>query len=110
MQAGSNVDGELWISVDDDGPGIPDSHIDAALHRGHRLDESKPGSGLGLSIADDLARTAGGSLHLGRSAILGGLMAHVTLPASTATCRQQTERAYSAAEPVEAASYLSKTR
>ncbi|NKD87695.1 HAMP domain-containing histidine kinase [Haematospirillum sp. 15-248] len=110
VQAGSNVDGELWISVDDDGPGIPDSHIDAALHRGHRLDESKPGSGLGLSIADDLARTAGGSLHLGRSAILGGLMAHVTLPASNTTCRQQTERVYSAAEPVEAASSLSGIR
>ena len=73
----------LFISVGDDGPGIPASERDAVLQRGTRLDESRPGSGLGLAIADDLARLHGGSLRLGESA-LGGLDACLRLPAHTA--------------------------
>ena len=47
--------------------------------RGQRLDESKPGSGLGLSIVVDLAALYGGSLTLG-SAPIGGLRAELVLP------------------------------
>ena len=47
--------------------------------RGQRLDESKPGSGLGLSIVTDLAALYGGSLALG-SAPIGGLRAELVLP------------------------------
>jgi ABC-type glutathione transport system ATPase component len=47
--------------------------------RGQRLDESKPGSGLGLSIVVDLAALYGGSLSLG-SAPIGGLRAELVLP------------------------------
>lgn len=110
IQAGPTENDDLWISVDDDGPGIPDSQIDTALHRGHRLDENKPGSGLGLSIADDLARTAGGSLRLKRSIILGGLWAQVTLPASALDCGKRPELDQDAEEPVDAASSRSRTR
>ena len=69
----------LRITVDDNGPGIPDSEIATALKRGARLDEATPGSGLGLSIVDDLAEAYGGSLGLSRSP-LGGLRAELDLP------------------------------
>ena len=47
--------------------------------RGQRLDESKPGSGLGLSIVADLAAAYGGGLNLDDSP-LGGLRATLLLP------------------------------
>ena len=70
----------VTISLDDDGPGLPSEKRVAVLSRGHRLDESKPGSGLGLSIVVELARIYGGSLKLEQSD-LGGLAARLTLPA-----------------------------
>jgi signal transduction histidine kinase len=70
----------LTLSFEDDGPGLPPEDREAALSRGARLDESKPGSGLGLSIVVELARIYGGSLKLDRSE-LGGLAARLTLPA-----------------------------
>ncbi|TCS63636.1 sensor histidine kinase [Varunaivibrio sulfuroxidans] len=75
-------DGDLLvISVDDDGPGIPAEYRARALDRGHRLDESKPGSGLGLSIVLDMAELYGGRLELERSSA-GGLSARLHLPAA----------------------------
>jgi len=71
----------LVVSIDDDGAGLPAEDREAALSRGHRLDESKPGSGLGLSIAAELAGIYGGKLALDGSA-LGGLRATLTLPAA----------------------------
>ena len=69
----------LIAKIDDDGPGLdPDARADA-LERGKRLDESRPGSGLGLSIVVDLASIYGGSLHLDESP-LGGLRAILRLP------------------------------
>jgi signal transduction histidine kinase len=70
----------LAISFEDDGPGLPPERREAALSRGGRLDESKPGSGLGLSIVNELARVYGGRLEL-ESSELGGLKARLTLPA-----------------------------
>lgn len=66
------------LTVEDDGPGIPEEQTRDAMMRGGRLDETKPGTGLGLSIVADLVREYGGSLHLGRSR-LGGLKAGVLL-------------------------------
>jgi hypothetical protein len=66
-----------WI--DDDGPGLDPQERAAALVRGQRLDESRPGSGLGLSIVVDLAAIYGGSLRLEESP-LGGLRARLRLP------------------------------
>ncbi len=72
------------IIVDDDGPGIPESRYEEAFRPFHRLDEGRNlqagGSGLGLSIARDIARAHGGDLVLGKSP-LGGLRASVILPA-----------------------------
>ncbi|MER8548655.1 MULTISPECIES: ATP-binding protein [unclassified Mesorhizobium] len=66
------------ISIEDDGPGIPDDKAREVLQRGRRLDETKPGSGLGLAIVADLVNEYGGSLALERS-IMGGLKAMVRL-------------------------------
>lgn len=69
----------LVVEVEDDGPGIPEAVRTRVLERGQRLDESTPGSGLGLSIVADLAGLHGGSLSLETSP-LGGLKACLTLP------------------------------
>jgi signal transduction histidine kinase len=71
----------LTLAFDDDGPGLPPEGREAALARGARLDETKPGSGLGLSIVSELARVYGGKLSLEHAA-LGGLSARLTLPAA----------------------------
>jgi len=66
------------IAIEDDGPGIPEDKAREVLKRGNRLDESKPGSGLGLSIVSELVNEYGGRLLLERSE-LGGLRAVVEL-------------------------------
>lgn len=77
-------DGFVDMRVDDDGPGLPAKARSEALARGRRLDESKPGSGLGLSIVADLAALYGGSLTLD-DAELGGLSARLRLPVIAAS-------------------------
>ena len=69
----------LLIEIEDDGPGMSPQQAEIALKRGMRLDESTPGSGLGLSIVKDIVGEYGGALALGRSE-LGGLRATVHLP------------------------------
>lgn len=70
----------ILITIEDDGPGMSSDQIAVALQRGHRLDESKSGSGLGLSIVDEIVSLYQGQLTLDRSA-LGGLRARLLLPA-----------------------------
>ena len=70
------------VTIDDDGPGLDPQARAAALRRGQKLDESRPGSGLGLSIVIDLAAIYGGSLVLEDSP-LGGLRASLRLPAGS---------------------------
>jgi signal transduction histidine kinase len=69
----------MALLIDDDGPGLPDGAMADVLKRGRRLDETTPGSGLGLSIVADLAKLYGGELSLQRSP-LGGLRARLALP------------------------------
>jgi signal transduction histidine kinase len=69
----------LRVTIDDDGPGLASHLRAAATQRGRRLDETKPGSGLGLSIVVDLAAAYGGSLQLNDSPN-GGLHAELRLP------------------------------
>ena len=70
----------VHIIVDDDGPGLDASQRDRVARRGLRLDETKPGSGLGLSIVLELARLYDGSLAFGEAPI-GGLRVELVLPA-----------------------------
>jgi signal transduction histidine kinase len=72
--------GAVRIIVDDDGPGLNPAQRDQVARRGLRLDETKPGSGLGLSIVLELAALYGGNLLLG-TAPIGGLRAELVLPA-----------------------------
>jgi signal transduction histidine kinase len=71
------------LVVDDDGPGLSQAEREAVqqARRGRRLDETKPGSGLGLSIVVELAGLYGGGLSLG-TAPIGGLRAELALPAA----------------------------
>ncbi len=65
------MDGDaLTISVSDNGPGIPADQHEAAMKRFGRLDPSrtKPGSGLGLSLVEAVARLHHGALLLGDAA------------------------------------------
>ena len=71
--------GAVTLTIDDDGPGIPDTLREGVLQRGVRADEAAPGSGFGLAIVRDLAELYGGSISLSPSA-LGGLSARLELP------------------------------
>lgn len=82
LSPGEPGSGTLVVSIEDDGPGIPEEQAREALKRGSRLDETKPGTGLGLAIVADLSRDYGGGVSLERSA-LGGLHAKVTLRQAT---------------------------
>ena len=75
------VNGELRLAIEDDGPGLREDQRKQALARGGRLDESVQGSGLGLSIVQEISSLYGGSFALEDSA-LGGLRAVLTLPAA----------------------------
>jgi signal transduction histidine kinase len=72
---------KLKIAVEDDGPGLSAEQRAKIGKRGLRLDETKPGSGLGLSIVSDLAASYRGRLALDASEH-GGLKAILELPAA----------------------------
>jgi signal transduction histidine kinase len=78
-QAGDDGRPRILIEVDDDGPGIPAEQRATALKRGQRLDEAKPGSGLGLNIVTETAAMYGGKVELAQ-ADLGGLRVRLILP------------------------------
>lgn len=71
----------LIVIVEDDGPGLTTDQRRRIGKRGLRLDETKPGSGLGLSIVSDLAHLYRGRLDLTDSRY-GGLRAKLDLPAA----------------------------
>ena len=77
---------EIVISVFDNGPGIPETHVEKLLRPFERLDTARSnagGSGLGLAIADRIAK-----LHHGKLELInrpeGGLEARLTLPITNA--------------------------
>ncbi len=77
--ASEGENARVRIIVDDDGPGLSPAEREQVALRGQRLDETKPGSGLGLSIVVELAGLYGGVLTLG-TAPIGGLRAELALP------------------------------
>jgi two-component system osmolarity sensor histidine kinase EnvZ len=73
----------LSVTVDDNGPGIPQELREDVFKPFLRLDDARNqdegGTGLGLAIARDIARSHGGDITLGDSP-LGGLRATVRVP------------------------------
>ena len=73
----------IFIFIDDDGPGIAEEHRADAIRPFVRLEESRNkatgGTGLGLAIANDIILGHGGELSFD-DAPLGGLRVTVTLP------------------------------
>ena len=78
MEAGRAPSRWVEITVDDDGPGIPEASREEAFRPFASF--SAGGTGLGLAIARDIARAHGGDVVLEGSP-LGGLRARVRLPA-----------------------------
>lgn len=72
--------GQCLIWIEDDGQGIPEAERTRIFDRGVRLDTDKPGTGLGLAIVRDVAEIYGGSVRLGTSEDLGGLLVELRLP------------------------------
>ena len=73
----------LTVTVDDDGPGIPQPLREDVFKPFLRLDDARNqdegGTGLGLAIARDIARSHGGDITLSSSP-MGGLRATVKVP------------------------------
>ena len=74
----------IIILVDDDGPGIPENEMQNVIKPFYRIDKSRSknndsGVGLGLSIANDIIRSHGGSINLEKSP-QNGLRVKVNIP------------------------------
>jgi signal transduction histidine kinase len=77
-------EGSFRISIDDDGPGIPESQREEVFSRGARLDEQITGHGLGLGIVRDIVQAWGGTMQL-QTCQFGGLRVRIELPDRSAT-------------------------
>ncbi len=73
-------EGDLLLSVEDDGPGVPVGQRERIIRRGERLDGQHPGQGIGLAVVKDILDSYGGELSLGESA-LGGAAFRIRLQA-----------------------------
>lgn len=74
---------QVWIAIDDDGPGIAPDRREEVFKPFYRLDPSRNpntgGVGLGLTIARDIVLAHGGDIELGDSSA-GGLRVLIRLP------------------------------
>ncbi len=70
----------MTLTIEDDGPGIPDAQRDFVLGRGSRGDEQTEGHGIGLAVVRETVALQGGSVSIGRSE-LGGARIGLALPA-----------------------------
>ncbi len=73
----------IFINIEDDGPGIPEKEYDNVFKPFYKIDkgraETKSSVGLGLSIASDIIRSHGGNVKLEKSS-LSGLGVRIFLP------------------------------
>jgi len=70
----SQNDDRLQLTVEDDGPGIPENKRDLVFIRGQRADTLRPGQGLGLSLARDILEQYSGDITAGTSQLGGARM------------------------------------
>lgn len=77
--------GTVRLTIDDDGPGVPEADRERIFERFVRLDSARQrdrgGAGLGLAVVATVARSCGGSITVGDSE-LGGARFTLTLPAA----------------------------
>mgnify|MGYP006276065645 CR=1 FL=1 len=71
---------EVRLSVEDDGPGVPEAARGFVLARGARADTARAGQGIGLAVVAELIAAYGGTLEIGTSD-LGGAAVELVLPA-----------------------------
>jgi two-component system osmolarity sensor histidine kinase EnvZ len=73
----------IVISIEDDGPGIPESEYENVIKPFYKIDksrsESKSSVGLGLAISSDIIKSHGGDTNFSKSN-LGGLKVMISLP------------------------------
>ena len=79
----SKKSSNIFIKIEDDGPGIPEIEYDNVFRPFYKIDkgrgEKKSSVGLGLSIASDIIRSHGGNIKLDKSK-LNGLEVRIFLP------------------------------
>jgi two-component system sensor histidine kinase PhoQ len=78
---GTGIQPGLWLSVEDDGPGIEKQKWPILLQRGVRGDERVEGHGLGLAIVLELMSAYGGHIDISKSE-LGGARIDLSIPHS----------------------------
>ena len=80
IQKGNN---RALITIEDDGPGVPEDQYKNVFKPFFRLDKSrslnKSGVGLGLAIVEDIINAHGGTIQLGKSKF-NGLLVKISLP------------------------------
>lgn len=79
--AARREDGDVFVTICDDGPGIDEGFLDSAGVRGSRFDQKTPGTGLGLDIVREIAEAYGLRFTLSNRKG-GGLKAEVGFPES----------------------------
>ncbi len=79
----SKNNNNLFINIEDNGPGIPEQEYDNVFKPFYKIDkgraDSKSSVGLGLSIASDIIRSHGGNIKLKKSS-MNGLGVKIFLP------------------------------
>jgi signal transduction histidine kinase len=80
VRIGLRIGGGLTVCIEDDGPGVGTQDAARLATRGLRLDERRPGHGLGLAITHDIVEGYGGALAFDRSPALGGLRVTAVIP------------------------------
>jgi signal transduction histidine kinase len=83
--------GRIQVTVDDAGPGIPETERSRIFDRFHRASESEAGAGLGLAIADAIVRATGGRWKIGSSPA-GGASMSVSWPRAFPDSREAPSR------------------
>lgn len=72
----------LYLSIEDDGPGVAREQLEKLGGKGIRLDETVEGHGLGLGICSDIIESYQGQLNFS-SSDMGGLKVKIEIPLST---------------------------
>ena len=85
ISGGLDQDGQAYVCVEDDGPGIPEIDRARIFEAFARLDDSRTrasgGYGLGLSIVSRIVYWFGGTIQVDQSPTLGGARFTMTWPA-----------------------------